>query len=58
MTPDERDRLNVLFEVKVRQFTHAMARHGCRGEAVFYLTEIMMMWPDLGYDREHSWLLN
>jgi hypothetical protein len=58
LTPDECDRQDGLFEVKVRKFTHTMARHGCHGKAVYYLTEMMVLWPDIGYDREHSWLLN
>jgi hypothetical protein len=50
MTPDEKARNNTLFEVKVHEFTHAMHAHHCGGEYAYYLTEMMVMWPDIGYD--------
>ena len=58
MTQEEQDRQEVLFEIKVQEFTNAMLSHGIPGEAEYYLTEMMVMWPDIGYDWEHRWLLN
>jgi hypothetical protein len=57
MTPDEKARNNTLFEVKVHEFTHAMHAHHCGGEYAYYLTEMMVMWPDIGYDWAHRYLL-
>jgi hypothetical protein len=58
MTQEEHARNAVLSEVKVHEFTHAMHRHGMRGEWVYYPTGMMVMWPDIGYDWEHRYLLN
>jgi hypothetical protein len=52
------DRYGILLKVKEWQFTRLMDAHGCRGEATYYLTEMMVFWPDIGYDQEHCWLLN
>lgn len=55
---DEQERNTVLFEIRTYEFTHAMRSHGIRGEYVYYLTEMWFLWPDFGYDAEHSYILN
>ena len=58
MDRDERARFSWLVEIRAWEFTRLMESHGCRGEAVYYLTEMMTYWPSIGYDQEHCWLLN
>jgi hypothetical protein len=55
---DDQEREMVLYVIRTHEFTHAMRRHGCRGEYVYYPTEMWLLWPDFGYDVEHSYLLN
>jgi hypothetical protein len=52
------ERLDVLFDVRVLEFTNAMNCHRCPGEAAYYLTEILIMWDDVGWDVEHMYLFN
>jgi hypothetical protein len=58
MTAEEQARRDALFEVKVHEFAQAMDAHWIGGEYHYYLTEMMVMWPDIGYDAEHAYILN
>jgi hypothetical protein len=55
---DECQRRETLFEVRICQFIWAMACHGCRGEAVFYLTGLYVMHREFDWDAAHTYLLN
>jgi hypothetical protein len=58
MTSEERAREDTLYEIRVQEFTHAMRCHGCPGEDVYYRTELLVMWEDIGYGVDHGYLLN
>jgi hypothetical protein len=55
---DERQRRETLFEVRTCQVIRAMAYHGCRGEAVLYLTGLYVMQREFDWDAAHTYVLN
>ena len=58
MTTEERPRKDLLFEVRVQAFTNAMDCHQFRGRSAYELTELFIMWPDIGIDVHDQWRLN
>jgi hypothetical protein len=58
MDDTERERDTILFQIRTWEFTRLMESHQCLGEAVYYLTESWVLWPDFGYDMEHGYLFN
>lgn len=58
MTQEERARKDMLFEVRVQEFTQDMHRHKLGGAYVYQLNELWLIAQGIGIDTHASYLLN
>jgi hypothetical protein len=58
MTRDERRRDRAMFEVHMRQCTHALQVHRCTGVYAMAWLQIMVMGEAIGRDHTTRWILN